>query len=491
MHAQARSIPGLAETWDHKFEAPHGSLGTLLSQAAARYCNHEAILSLHQPESGSCFHVMGEPDTRWTYRRLQLVSLKFAEALSSRGVTRHSSVVTFLFNQVEWCLAFWATMHLGCHFVPLDPRTLSQPEEARHLLEQTNVGALLIATSTLAAPLDAIMSKKPPVRCLMSQEDESEQLPEGWIAVSDAMTETSVDTHMCQGLQVNSQTPHDDPAVILYSSGTTSRPKACPQTSINLSAPATQLGQTLKLAPGHSVCQHLPSFHIFGLVFSLSAWLTGATVIFPSPSFDAESSIRAIEHSENVHMPCVPSMAQAVADHPSTPMGGFATLASIILGGAPCSPRIIDICKRMAPKQLCVGYGMTEGVVTLLNAKDTSAWEAVTGDISSGRACSGSRIKICEPGKRMPIGYGCVGELHQGGLPVFSGYLGIVDEELCYKQGVVDWLVTGDQAYMDKAGYIYILGRYKDIIIRGGENISPIKIENCLQKIPGISVRLS
>ncbi|KAJ5917371.1 Nonribosomal peptide synthetases (NRPS) [Penicillium verhagenii] len=486
MGNQVQFYPGRAETWDREFEAPSGNLSFLLSQAAARYHDHEVILSLHQPKIPSYFNEAkseGPCNLRLTYQQLHLASLRFARALSSRGVTRNSSVVTFLFNQFEWCLAFWASMHLGCRFVPLDPRTISQPEEALYLLKQANAGAVLVATDALAAQVEEILPKgheQDIFRCLLSDES-TEQLPDGWALVSDVMSSSPDDIDLSPGFNASPQ----DSAVLLFSSGTTSRPKACPQTSLNLSAPAVQLGQTFHIAPGHTICQHLPSFHIFGIAFSLAGWLAGATVVFPSPSFDAASSIQAILQGTNVHAPCVPMMVQAIAEHPSSPTTGFSTLSSITLGGAPSFPRIIETCKALTPKRLCVGYGLTEGVVTLMNVKDINAWQH-TGDISSGRVCSGSRIKICEPGKRVAIGYGQLGELHQGGVPVFNGYLGM-DSDACYQEDGVNWVATGDQAYMDEGGYVYIPGRYKDIIIRGGENISPAKIENCLRKAKGVN----
>jgi acyl-CoA synthetase (AMP-forming)/AMP-acid ligase II/acyl carrier protein len=409
-----------------------------------------------------------------------------AEALSSQGVTRGSSVVTVLFNQIEWCLAFWATMHLGCRFVPLDPRTVAQTEEALYLLWQANADVLLVASSSLAAQVDEILQKQQKrdiLRCVLSK-GPTGQLPEGWRMIMEAMQSSPESTDLCPGSAISPQ----DTAVILFTSGTTSRPKACAQTSVNLSAPAVQLGKAFNMAPGHNICQHLPSFHIFGIAFSLGAWLAGATIVFPSPSFDAAASIRAIQQGTTVHAPCVPIMVQAIAEHPSTPTTGFTTLESITLGGAPSFPRIIEICKGLTPKRLCVGYGLTEGVVTLMNLKNINDWElGGAGDISSGRVCSGSKIRICEPGKRLPIECGQLGELHQGGLPVFNGYMGI-KSDACYQECGVNWVATGDQAYMDEEGYVYIFGRYKDIIIRGGENISPAKIENCLCKAEGVNV---
>jgi acyl-CoA synthetase (AMP-forming)/AMP-acid ligase II len=163
------------------------------------------------------------------------------------------------------------------------------------------------------------------------------------------------------------------------------------------------------------------------------------------------------------------------------------------LGGAPVFPEVLALCRGLKPKKLAVGFGMTEGVATLVNVKDANAWkldgegekEGGTGDVASGIVSSGARVRICPPRSRVPLSRGQLGELHQGGLPVFSGYLG-VNHEACYQEDGVNWIATGDQAYMDEAGYVYITGRYKDLIIRGGENISSVKIENYLRKVKGV-----
>lgn len=346
---------------------------------------------------------------------------------------------------------------------------------------------LLVATDTLATGIERILQKESKQDILRYSvcEPTAGQLPNGWSTLS-TIFESS-----CHDIDPKAVSNHhsQDPAVLLFTSGTTSSPKACPSTSANISAPAIQLGKSFELTTGHNVCQHLPSFHIFGIVFSIASWLAGATVVFPSPRFNPAATIQAIQQGVNVHVPCVPLMAQAIAEHPSTPQNGFTNLSSITLGGAPSFPRIVEMCKALAPRRICVGYGLTEGVVTLINIKNVDSWRVSEGDISSGRACSWARIKICEPGKRLPINRGQLGEIHQGGLPVFSGYLG-VESQSCYREHGISWVATGDQACMGEDEYVYIFGRYKDVIIRGGENISPAKVENCLPQARGVEVTL-
>ena len=148
----------------------------------------------------------------------------------------------------------------------------------------------------------------------------------------------------------------------------------------------------------------------------------------------------------------------------------------------------MELARSLKPTWLAMGYGLSEGVVTLVDVqKGDIARPRTNGDVSSGHAVSGSRIRICAPGSRTPLLRGELGELHQGGPAVFDGYLGIKSSS-CHKEEDISWLATGDQAYMDDDGYIYFLGRYKDLIIRGGENISPEKIEEYLFKQQNIAV---
>jgi acyl-CoA synthetase (AMP-forming)/AMP-acid ligase II len=165
----------------------------------------------------------------------------------------------------------------------------------------------------------------------------------------------------------------------------------------------------------------------------------------------------------------------------------------IILGGASIAPEVVEISRSLGAKRVSAGYGMTEGVATLINPIHSTTSYMTDGNVCLGRAIAAARMRICRPGSREIVHRGEIGELHQGGPPIISGYLNASpkDNDCLYNTDGVDWCATGDQGYMDEQGRVYLLGRYKDLIIRGGENISPTKIESCLLKLPHISVRIS
>lgn len=476
--------PLIAESLDLEDEAATQNLSTLLEQVAEKYPNNVAVVSLHQDGTPSQ-HTDSENGVSaqplvWTYAHLRSQSLKLARYLVSQGVKPGDRIVTLLYNQAEWAMCLWAAAHVGCVFVPLDPRSMSRRDEASHLLGIANASAYLVANSDIATAVVGTLNGE--VKVGLVVDSSIGTTPRGWSTLDVEMSRIADKT-----IRTKSAVAASDPAIMFFTSGTSALPKACPQSSINFATPALALAKRTDVGPGNSVCQHLPSFHVFGAVLALSLWLNGGRVVFPSATFDPAASIKAIESSPKVSVPCVPLMLQAIANLPGRPQV-LPSLHCIIMGGAPLSSQSMELAKSLQPTLLAMGYGLTEGVVTLVDVqRGNVARTRANGDVSSGHAVSGSKIRICAPGSRTPLLRGELGELHQGGPAVFDGYLGIKSSS-CYKDGGMSWLATGDQAYMDDDGYIYFLGRYKDLIIRGGENISPEKIEEYLFKKQNIAV---
>ncbi|KAJ6103316.1 Nonribosomal peptide synthetases (NRPS) [Penicillium sp. IBT 16267x] len=480
MGSISEPLPPLAETWDLTQKAPTKNLSSLLLEVAEKYSDHTALKCLRQQTP-----IPGDRLSSWTFDRLNKESLKLASILFSRGVKTGSYVVAILLNEYEWALFFWATAHLGCQFVALDPRAFSHQDDARLLLAKTLASAIVVSNKTLASIAEEALSHhnaNPVVRCIAGRRDNT-TLPSRWEVLEDMLQSPAHD------FVPNSLGSPEDPAIVFFTSGTSGSPKACPQTSVNIASAGLGFAKRLELNSSHTVCQHLPSFHVFSVAMTVAVWLVGGSVVFPSPTFDPNSSILAIKQGQNVILPCVPLMLKAIVNvKPASTQ--FKSLDSIILGGAPIFPETLEMSKSLGPKRVIPGFGMTEGVITLINVMEASkASPSVTGEVSIGTVASGSCIRICAPGTRQILRRGEIGELHQGGLPVFSGYLGL-DDKSAYQEDGVNFLASGDQAYMDDLGNIYMMGRYKDIIIRGGENISPAKIENWLQEKKGIMAQV-
>lgn len=468
-----------AEDLDYRQEAPQDDVITLLDQITRQHPQRDAVESMHQKS------LLGIGNVRWSFAQLQEASVQLAASLSAVGVQRGARVAAFLFNQAEWPLVFLATLRLGAHFVPLDPRVLIRQDDARYVLEKVEARHIFVSDKSMSSAVDSILAhslERPIFKCIVSATTGTD-FPSGWITLPQLMETMPESSPPITHLAPN------DIILLLWTSGTTSRPKLCPHTSITIATPALALADHFNITPDQPLCQHLPSFHVFSVVMTLAFWLSGATVIFPSTSFDAAASFNALKPNLQTHMPCVPAMVQAMKAYATSQDHRLPAPYHIILGGASISPDVVDICRSLGTQRITAGYGMTEGVATLIHAMGSTQSDA-DGYVCLGRAIAGARLSICRFGTRDAVQRGEIGELHQGGPPVISGYLNatIEDNACFYSKDGVDWCATGDQGYMDSQGRVYLLGRYKDLIIRGGENISPAKIEQCLLKFPHIHV---
>ncbi|KAJ9362406.1 hypothetical protein DTO027B9_83 [Paecilomyces variotii] len=477
----------VAQSKDERQREPADDLVTVFDRVAQRHPDRTAVMSLHQKDH------LGMGTLRWTYSQLRDGSIRLAHRLAAAGVRRGNRIATFLFNEIEWAILFLASARLGCHFVPLDPRTLNQPSDAVYLLRKVWAESIFVSNLSLARQIEDILETElmPQIRvkCVLSTGVVGEvdgSLPRGWTTLAALMTGPSPTTNSISSLK------RDDTILMLCTSGTTSRPKVCPHTSVTIVTPALGLADHWSIGPESTLCQHLPSFHIFSVAFILTFWVSGGTVVFPSPEFNVTASFEALGSGSKVYMACVPTMVYAMHTYSTTADKKLPSPFGICLGGAPITPDVLWTCKSLGAKQIIAGYGTTEGVATLFNPMDVNdprITNAEDGDdVCLGTAKGGSHLRICAPGSREPLRCGEIGELHQGGYPVFDGYFdgSKEDNSSCYREGAVPWFATGDRGYMDEEGCVYLLGRYKDLIIRGGENISPLKIEQCLCGQPGV-----
>ncbi|KAJ5765125.1 hypothetical protein N7520_004684 [Penicillium odoratum] len=468
----------LAEARDEKLKAPTTHLITLLDQAAYQFPDHDAIISVHQTEitgTSQSFH--------WTFAQLQQMSIELAARLSSRGVGRGSRLVTLIFNQAQWALLFWASSRLGCEFVPLDPRVLDRDgRDVLFLLDLLRPAAIFVTTEAMSNRIDQITSDqkcRPSVKCIVSDHEETNVL-DGWTTLSEIMSGPSDNIPA-----LHEPGKPDDTVLILFTSGTTALPKGCPHTTISIATQGLGLMDHLNVSSGSHLCQHLPNFHVFSVAFTLAFWLAGATVVFPSSSFNPQSSLQMMRSYPEVSVPCVPAMVHALSNC-EPPQHSSRHSFQIVLGGAPVTWDVVKRSRDLGATKVIPGYGMTEGISFVNTSIDATSLNMMKGDVSAGKVIAGGRVRICALGSRAPLQKEEIGEVHLGGLPVFGGYLGGTSDA-CYREDGVNWVVTGDQGYMDGQGYLYLLGRYKDLIIRGGENISPLRIEQCLGQVDGIT----
>ncbi|PYH42276.1 AMP-binding enzyme family protein [Aspergillus saccharolyticus JOP 1030-1] len=479
----------VAEAADNTQPPPDRHLFGLLEQTAERFPDRDAVVALRQTEKPGPVGAEVQTPLRWTFSELHTRSVRLAASLAQAGIGKGSRIAAFLLNEAEWAVLFWAAARLGSQFAPLDPRMLGQRADALHLLRKLEPAAVFVSAVAMTTPLDAALTEggfQPVVKSITRVSDD-ESFPDGWTTLPRLM-ELQRENAPTALVLPPSPTNTEDTVLILFTSGTTSLPKGCPHTTRSIATPGLMVVNTLNIKPGDHLCGHLPSFHIFAIVMTLGTWFSGATVVYPSPTFDPAASLEAIRLGAKVHTACVPSMVQAIASQLTSDSEALQSLYQIVLGGASLSPSIVELCLSLGADRVIAGYGTTEGVATLLHFYDAASYQKIRGEVCLGPPRAGARVRICAPDSKIPIRRGQLGELHQGGDPIFGGYLdaSAEDNRTCYQEDGVNWSATGDQGYMDEEGNVYLLGRYKDLIIRGGENISPVKIEQCLTKIPGV-----
>ena len=458
------------------------NLDQLLTQSAHRYPDKVALVSCHQPCNLLPLEKSPAIDDqrylRWTYARLEDASERLASNLARRGLRRGTALVILLHKSAEWALCLWAAAKLGCSLVPINPAIVSRAHELQHMLSFLDVGALVVHDDSIANQLSA--------NALLQVQGIGIRLVADGYGVSD--WEPLVDF-----LQIpdgpGTKVEHEDmegTALVLFTSGTTSLPKGCPHSNKTITAICHSAALNFELDENRKSCNVMPMFHLGGVIESLPIWAVGGTVVYPSKQFDAQSTLDAIEREECTDTLLVPTMLHALLDDSPLSIGKTSSLVLIKIGGAAVSAADVRLCHDVLHvKQVINSYGSTESGFITRPFKSSTVSKAYD-VLPSGRMAPGTRARICLPGSRVPLKRGEVGELHEGGMTVISQYLG-GDNSDFYTDEVGLWHLTGDQAIMAETGEILILGRYKDMIIRAGTNISPSIIENVLDEVEDLT----
>jgi fatty-acyl-CoA synthase len=277
----------------------------------------------------------------------------------------------------------------------------------------------------------------------------------------------------------------DDAINIQFTSGTTGNPKGATLSHCNILNNGFLTGLAMQLGPEDKLCIPVPLYHCFGMVLSVLACVShGATMVFPGPAFDPEETLKSVDNEGCTALHGVPTMFITELDHPRFSDYDLSTLRTGIMAGAPCPVEVMKrVLSEMHMDDILIAYGQTElspiNNMTLPNDTLERRTETV------GRAMPWVEIKVVdEAGRVVPVGQ--KGEICTRGYSVMQGYWN--DEERTAETiDSAGWLHSGDIATMDEAGYVRIVGRIKDMIIRGGENIYPREVEEFLYQHPAIS----
>ncbi len=448
------AIPLLGET-----------IGANLERTAARVPDSEALVSCHQ-------------EARFTWAELNAAVDRLARGLMGLGLEKGHRLGVWSPNRYEWALTQYATAKLGVILVNINPAY--RTSELEYALRQSGCRALVAAPefkgSDYGAMVEEVRGELPDLaHVILLDSPEWEALAAGEDGPGEADLRARMD-----------ELDFDDPINIQYTSGTTGRPKGATLTHHNILNNALLLSDILGYTEADRVCIPVPLYHCFGMVMgNLACSLTGACIVYPEDAFDPEATLEAVAGERATSLYGVPTMFIAELDHPRFSEFDVSSLRTGIMAGSPCPMEIMRrVGTEMGIEEMTIAFGMTETspVTTMVRRDDTIEHRCET----VGRAMAHTEIKIVDPagGKTVPRGES--GEFRARGYPVMSGYWADAErtEEVIDSQG---WMHTGDLATMDEDGYVRIVGRIKDMIIRGGENVYPREIEEFLYGHPAVA----
>ena len=416
-------------------------------------------------------------DVRLTYEGLGREVDLVARGLMALGFEPGDRLGMWSPNSAEWVLLQFAAAKTGVILVNINPAY--QTEELRYALGQSGCRGLLAATRFKSSDYQAMIATVgPDVPTLehvgfLGTEDWQELL-----RAADAVPQS--DLRRRQDLL-----SPDDPINIQYTSGTTGSPKGATLSHRNLLNNGFFVGEGLRYTAADRVCIPVPFYHCFGMVIGNLACVThGAAIVVPAPSFEPRATLATIAEERCTSVLGVPTMFIGMLGHPDFDTFDLSSLRTGMMAGSPCPVEVMKQCiDRMHMKEVGIGYGMTE---TSPVSAQTDADDAIDKRVATvGRVHPHVEIKIVDPTSGEVVPRGEPGEFCTRGYSVMLGYW--ADRARTAEAIDADgWMHTGDVAEMDPDGYVSIVGRIKDMIIRGGENVYPREVEEFLYGHPDI-----
>jgi fatty-acyl-CoA synthase len=435
-----------------------------LRRTASRFGDHEALVAALQ-------------DRRSTYRELVEECEVVARGLMARGVKKGDRVGIWSPNRYEWVVVQYATAAMGAILVNINPAY--RTSELEYALNQSEVSFLILAAAFRQADYKGMLAE---VKGRCPALREALVIEEGW----DALKRDAAMVREARLHEVESSLQFDDAINIQYTSGTTGFPKGATLTHHNILNNGFFIGETLKYSERDRVCIPVPFYHCFGMVLGNLACTThGATIVVPAEAFDPVITMDTVQKERCTSLYGVPTMFIAELEHPRFKEFDFSTLRTGIMAGSPCPVEVMKKVQTvMHIPEMTIAYGMTEtSPVSTQCATDDPLEKRVA---TVGRVHPHVEIKIVDPESGAVVPRGTTGEMCSRGYMVMLGYW---NNEEATRQAIdaAHWMHTGDLATMDEEGYVNIVGRIKDMIIRGGENIYPREVEEFLYRHPDVA----
>lgn len=432
------------------------TIGEMLDEMTERYPDNEALVETFTGR-------------RWNYTQLRRESELLAAALARRGVRKGDRVGIWSPNCAEWVFTQYATAMIGAILVNVNPAY--RTHELRYVVEQSGISLMVSAVEYRSSDYAGMLAEIGFGDVLFIGTAEWDA------AIADARGDASA--------LKRPVLTFDEPINVQYTSGTTGFPKGATLTHHNILNNGFFVGEGLGYTPVDRVCLPVPLYHCFGMVMGiLGAHSHGACVVLPSPGFDPELTLAAVERERCTSLYGVPTMFIAELGLADFARFNLESLRTGIMAGSSCPEEVMEhTIEAMHMREVAICYGMTETspVSTMTTASD----DLIARTQTIGSVMPHLEVKIIdEGGNVVPVGE--PGELCTRGYSVMLGYWGQPEETA----GAIDaarWMRTGDVATMDADGRVRIVGRLKDVVIRGGENVYPREIEEFLYRHPDIA----
>ncbi|WP_321879645.1 AMP-binding protein [Paraburkholderia bannensis] len=461
------------------------TIGVFLLDTAQRFPERPAV-------------VFREQGIRWTWREFADEVDVLAAGFLALGIEPGDRVGIWSPNRVEWLLTQFATARIGAVLVNINPAY--RLAELEYALNKVGCKAIVAAESfktskylemlqTLApelahaTPGDLHAAKLPELRAVIRMCDTDTP---GMLNFSDVIEqgrERLAQSGKGELEAIGATLSPDDPINIQFTSGTTGNPKGATLTHRNVLNNGRFIAMAMCLTEEDSLCIPVPLYHCFGMVLAVLACVSvGANMVFPGEAFDPRATLEAVSDERCTALHGVPTMFIAELDHPDFASFDLSRLRTGIMAGSPCP---IETMKRVVSKmhlaEITIAYGMTETSPVSFQSATTDPLDKRTTTV--GRIQPHLEVKIVDAlGNIVPVGE--TGELCTKGYSVMRGYWG---DDAKTAESIVDgWMHTGDLATLDAEGYCNIVGRLKDMLIRGGENIYPREIEEFLFRHPKV-----
>jgi fatty-acyl-CoA synthase len=459
------------------------TIGAALDAAAARWGDAEALVSVHQ-------------NIRWSWRSLAARADMLAAGLLALGLDVGDRIGIWSPNCAEWVLTQFAAAKAGLILVTVNPAY--RLSELEYTLNKVGVKALVCGerykTSDYVAMVEELAPELPDafpgalqaarLPSLRAAIKIGGEVRPGWFDIDDipGLAEAEHDAQLAEIAATLSAT---DPINIQFTSGTTGLPKGATLTHRNILNNGYFVGLAQRLTAQDRICAPVPLYHCFGMVMGcLTAVTHGAAIVFPAPIFEPEATLTAVEQERCTSLYGVPTMFIAELASPGFAERDLTSLRTGIMAGSPCPVEVMrEVIDRMHMREVTIAYGMTEtSPVSFQTGTDDPLERRVS---TIGHVQPHLEVKVVDAAGEI-VPRGVAGELCTRGYSVMQGYWDDA-EKTAEAVDAEGWMHTADLATLDAAGYANIVGRIKDMVIRGGENVYPREIEEFLYRHPKVA----